>query len=91
LTFATIELTLVTGSRNFVGFYTLSRRSRYSNHGHQADVAIMGAVRGAMDAVGGGDNVLLSTEGFADLYNLHGVSAHPHLHVEIESTGTGSC
>ena len=65
--------------KRFVGFfYTLSRRSRYSNHGHQADVAIMGAVRGAMDAVAGGEDVLLSTEGFADLYNLHGVSTHPH-------------
>ena len=53
----------------------------FSNHGHAADVAIMAAVRAAINAVPGGQSVLLSTEGFADLYNLHGVStneSNPH-------------
>jgi hypothetical protein len=41
----------------------------------------MTVVRAAMNAVPGGQSVLLSTEGFADLYNLHGVStnkSNPH-------------
>lgn len=50
-----------------------SHSDAFSNHGHAADVAIMAAVRTAMNSVPGGQSVLLSTEGFADLYNLHGV------------------
>jgi hypothetical protein len=42
----------------------------FTNHGHEADVGILRASRAALDALPGGRDVLLSTEGFADLYNM---------------------
>jgi hypothetical protein len=47
----------------------------YTNQGLEADLAIMSAVRAAMDALPGGKDKLLSTEGFADHYNFYAGSA----------------
>eukprot|EP00040_Diaphanoeca_grandis_P021494 m.114544 g.114544 ORF g.114544 m.114544 type:complete len:371 (-) comp28360_c2_seq2:976-2088(-) len=43
----------------------------FTIHGVECDLGILGAARAAMDALPNGKNVLLSTEGYGDLYNLH--------------------
>jgi hypothetical protein len=55
-----------------------SHANPFADQGNQADLAILNASRVAMDRAlpgGEGAEVLLSTEGFGDLYNLHGDTA----------------